>query len=59
MEDGSFHEDRDQTHSSLEGYLDPALVGNKPQGGGDQVLVTIVCSICLNPKGLPSYFLKC
>lgn len=59
MEDGSFHKDREHTHPSLEGYLDPALVGNKPQWGGDQVLITIVCSICLNTKCLPSYFLKC
>lgn len=59
MEDGSFREEREQTHSSFEGYLDPALVGNKPQWGSDHVLITIVCSICLNPKSLPSYFLKC
>lgn len=57
--DGRFREDREHTHSSLEGYLDPALVGNQPQRSADWVLVTIVCSICLNSKCLPSYFLKC
>lgn len=30
IKDGSFHGVRKHTHSSLEGYLDPALVGNKP-----------------------------
>lgn len=47
------------THSSLEGYLDPALVGNEPQWSGNWVLITIIRGICLNSKCLPSYFLKC
>lgn len=50
---------RKHTHSSLEGYLDPALVGNKPQRSGNWVLITIFCGVCLNPECLPSYFLKC
>lgn len=47
------------THSSLEGYLDAALVGNEPQWGGNWVLITIFYGVCLNSEGLPSYFLKC